>query len=116
MLQRIRGFYTFFILPFLYICFAEIFYAFQQEHFYIHSVNLTRTETVQTAPFYLRVLNVSSCSGMQNVASKNVGGSCNVLPSYLGMCSFQCRCLEDTASFVVSRKTCMDERDFREGE
>jgi hypothetical protein len=113
---KMSSFYIFCTLALLHICFARILYAVEQEHFYIHSVNVTRFATAQMAPFYLNVLNTSSCDSLQNVARKNVDGACEILPFYRGMCSFRCRCLDGTASFVVSRKKCIDERGFREGE
>lgn len=111
-----RCFYTFFTLPFtVCIFFAGFLYGLEQEQFYIHTVNVSRTERAIKDRFYFTASNTSSCDSLQNVASKKVGGSCNIVSLFLGMCLFQCRCSEDTSSYVVSETKCMDERDFREG-
>ena len=108
-------FYIFSALPFVCICFTGILYGLEQEDFYVRAANVSRTERPKTDRFYLTVLNTSSCDNLQNVASEKVGGSCNVVPAYLGMCSFLCRCSENTSSFVVSEKKCVHERGFKEG-
>lgn len=99
--------------------FAEFLYGLGQQELDIRSVKVIRTEIEITDEFYLTVSNVSSCNTLQNVASEKVRGSCqlgNEVASYLGMCMFRCSCLDVVSRFVVSKKKCLDERNFRAGE
>lgn len=108
-------FCAFCILPLVSICLAGFSYGLEQRPFSIHSVNVNRTETALEDRFYLKVLNVSSCNILQNVAGEAVDGKCDLVSYTFEMCLFQCRCVGNNTSFVINEKKCIDERVLMEG-